>query len=101
MVKHIVMFKFLEEACGRTKKENAEIAAQMLLDLQGKIPELKASEVKLNAECADKTNYDLVLIAEYDSWEDLQAYIVHPLHKAVGEFMKGVRESRSCVDYEY
>ena len=55
----------------------------------------------MNSEAADKTNYDLVLIADYNSWEDLHDYIVHPLHKAVGEFMKDVRESRSCVDYEY
>ena len=30
MVKHIVMFKFFENAEGRTKKENVEIAANML-----------------------------------------------------------------------
>ncbi len=101
MVKHIVMFKFLESAEGRTKKENTEKAAQMLRDLQGKIPELLSSEVRINSDLADKTNYDLVLIADYNSWEDLNKYIEHPLHKAVGAFMKGVRESRSCVDYEY
>lgn len=101
MVRHIVMFKFLENANGRTKKENAEIAAQMLNDLQGKIPSLLKSEVRFNSDSADKTNYDLVLIADYSSWEDLHDYIVHPLHKAVGEFLKDVRESRSCVDYEY
>ena len=95
------MFKFLETAEGRTKKENAEIAAKMLLELQGKIPTLVSSEVKLNSDRADQSNYDLVLIADYNDWEGLQEYIVHPLHKAVGEFMKGVRESRSCVDYEY
>ncbi len=101
MVKHIVMFKFLPEAEGRTKKENVEIAAKMLNDLQGKIPTLVSSEVKTNSECASDTNYDLILTADYNSWEDLNEYIVHPLHKAVGEFMKGVRESRACVDYEH
>lgn len=101
MVKHIVMFKFLDTAEGRSKKENVEIAANMLQDLQGRIPTLVASEVKINSECADNSNYDLVLVAEYNDWAGLQEYIVHPLHKAVGEFMKGVRESRACVDYEF
>ncbi len=101
MVKHIVMFKFLESAQGRTKKENAQIAADMLINLQGKVPTLLSSEVKLNSIHADPANYDLILISDFNSWEDLQEYIVHPLHKAVGEFMKPVRESRSCVDYEY
>lgn len=101
MVKHIVMFKFLPEAEGRTKQENALIAAEMLNDLQGKVPALLNSEVKLNSAKADRSNYDLVLISEFESFEALNEYIVHPLHKAVGEFLKNVRESRSCVDYEY
>lgn len=101
MVKHIVMFKFLPEAMGRTKKENLEIAKIMLLDLQGKIPTLLSSTVEINSEKANPDNYDLVLVADYNGWDELNEYIVHPLHKAVGEFMKDVRESRACVDYEY
>lgn len=100
MVRHIVMFKFSEFAEGRTKKENLEIAADMLRDLQGKVPTLVSSEVRLNDEVAADSNYDMVLIADYHDWQGLNEYIVHPLHKAVGEFMKGVRESRACVDYE-
>lgn len=100
MIRHVVMFKFLPEAEGRTAKENAERTAAMLRDLQGKVPTLKASEVHLNAEYADPTNCDLVLISDFDSFEDLQEYIVHPLHKAVGQFMRPLRESRSCVDFE-
>ena len=101
MVKHIVSFKFLPEAEGRTRQENACIAAQMLCDLQGKVPTLLSSEVHLNSAKADQSNYDLILISEFESFEALNEYIVHPLHKAVGEFLKGVRESRSCVYYEY
>ena len=101
MVKHIVMFKFLEEAEGRTKKENVAIAKSMLENLQGKVPTLLSSEVKTNAEQASETNYDLVLVSDFESFESLNEYIVHPLHKEVGAFMKNVRESRACVDYEY
>lgn len=101
MVRHIVMFKFLDEAEGRTKRENLEIAASMLRDLQGKVPTLVSSEVRLNDTSAAASNYDMVLVADYNDWQGLNDYIVHPLHKAVGEFMKGVRESRACVDYEF
>jgi len=100
MIRHIVMFKFLDSAEGRTKAENVKMTADMLNALQGVVPTLKASEVHIGAECADKTNYDLVLISDFDSFEDLQAYIVHPKHKAVGEFMRPLRESRACVDFE-
>lgn len=99
MIKHIVMFKFKPEADGYTAKENAKRTADMLNALQGVVPTLKSSEVHLGADEADGSNCDLILISEFDSFEDLQAYIVHPRHKAVGEFMRPLRESRSCVDY--
>lgn len=100
MVRHIVMFKFKEEAEGRTKKENLQIAKEKLEALQGVVPTLKSSYVKLNDENANPSNYDIVLVSEYDDMEGLNAYIVHPAHKMVGEFMGKVRESRACVDFE-
>lgn len=101
MVKHIVMFKFMEQAEGRTKLENANIAKDMLVALQGVVPTLKSSKVTLNDAKADNTNYDLVLEADFEDFDALHEYIIHPEHKKVGVFMKGVRESRACVDYEY
>jgi len=95
------MFKFLETANGKSKKENVETAAAMLRDLQGKIPTLVSSEVRVNDQAADPTNYDLVLVTEHNDWQGLKDYAVHPLHLAVGEFIKDVRESRACVDYEF
>lgn len=99
MVRHIVMFEFLEEADGRTKKENVAVAKSMLEALQGVVPTLKASEVRINDSLANQSNYDLVLIADYDDFEGLNEYTVHPEHVKVGEFMKKVRKSRACVDF--
>lgn len=99
MVRHIVMFQFLEEADGKSKEENLKIAKEMLERLQGVVPTLRSSYVKLNDKMADKNNYDLVLVSEYDDMEGLQAYIVHPEHKKVGEFMKKVRKERACIDF--
>lgn len=100
MVKHIVMFRFMEQADGRSKADNLQIAKSMLEKLQGVVPTLKSSHVYLN-DGTNKTNYDLVLISEYDSYEALDEYIVHPAHKAVGEFIKKVRLDRACVDYQF
>ncbi len=100
MVKHIVMFKFLPEALGRTKKENLVIASEMLNGLMGKVPTLLSSEVKLNSDSADQSNYDLLLITEFNGFNELAEYASHPLHLKVVDFIKEVRESRACVDYE-
>ena len=100
MIRHIVMFKFFDEANGCTKQENVQKAKAMLEALQGVVPTLLRSEVKTGADGSAPSNYDLVLIADYADMDALNAYIVHPEHKKVGEFMKLVRESRACVDFE-
>ncbi len=100
MIRHIVLFKFKEEAEGRTKAENVAITKAMLEALPAKIDLIRHSEVKVNSATADQTNYDLCLISDFDSFDDLAAYIVHPDHKAVGAFMRPVRLDRACVDFE-
>ena len=100
MIRHIVMFQFKEEAEGRSKAENLLIAKEMLVKLQGEVPTLVNSYVKTNDEFANKDNYDLVLVADYEDMEGLNAYIVHPAHKKVGEFIGKVREQRACIDFE-
>ena len=100
MIRHIVMFKFKEEAEGRTKAENIAITKAMLEALPAKIDLIRASSVTVNSPDADGSNFDLCLISDFDSFEDLAAYIVHPDHKAVGAFMRPVRLDRACVDFE-
>lgn len=100
MIRHIVMFKFLPEAEGRTARENAVIAKEKLDALYGVVPTLKNSTVSLNSSEADQSNYDLVLIADFDDIDALNAYQVHPEHKKAGAFIGTVRESRACVDFE-
>lgn len=100
MIRHIVMFQFKEEAEGRTKAENVQITKNMLDALPAKIPQIRSSSTAINAFYADQTNYDLLLISDFDSFDDLQTYLVHPDHKAVGAFMRPVRLSRSCIDIE-
>lgn len=101
MVKHIVMFEFLLEAEGKSKRENAKIAKEKLEQLVGVVPSLLSAEVKLNAQVADKSNYDLVLITEHKDMDGLKAYAVHPEHRKVAEFIGKVKKSRACVDYEF
>ncbi|MBR5782697.1 MAG: Dabb family protein [Clostridia bacterium] len=95
MIRHIVMFKFKEE----NKAENVAHTKAMLDALPAKIPQILSSQTY--TDCAVKAdNFDLILISDFASHEDLEAYIVHPDHKAVGAFMTPVRESRACVDIE-
>ena len=100
MIRHVCMFNFLDEACGRTRAENIEITRSMLEALPEKIDLIRASTVAVNSPDAPEGNWDLILISDFDSFDDLETYRVHPDHVAVGEFMKPVRSARSCVDFE-
>lgn len=100
MIRHICMFKFKDEAGGRTKAENIEITKSMLDKLPLTIPYIIRSETHVGADGQKPDNYDLMLISDFDSLETLEKYKVHPDHVAVGNFMRPVRISRTCIDYE-
>jgi len=100
MIRHVCMFEFLPEAGGRTREENVAITKAMLETLPEKISWIRSTTVAVNSKDAPDGNWDLILISDFDSFEDLQRYSVHPDHVAVGTFMKPVRKSRSCVDFE-
>lgn len=92
MIRHIVMWKFRPG----TEAQQAEFL-ERLQALQGVIPQLRACEVHRNT---GNGTYDAVLVSQFDSLEDLEAYRVDPRHQAVSALCKSIRESRASVDYE-
>jgi hypothetical protein len=101
MIKHIVSFKLKETAEGKTKAENSLLMKKSLESLKEKIAAIKKLEVGINSPKADTSNFDIILITEFESFEGLQEYLIHPEHVKVAEFIGKVRESRSCIDYEF
>ena len=72
MIRHVCMFEFLDEAEGRSRAENVAITKSMLEALPAKIDWIRESEVHLKSENAPAGNWDLILISEFDSFEDLE-----------------------------
>lgn len=101
MVKHIVMFRLMDEAEGKTKEENLKEALEKLSEFKASIPSLKEFKAVTNAKEAPQDNCDLALICDFDDIAGLNAYQIHPVHKAFGAFIDPRRESRACIDYEY
>lgn len=99
MVRHIVMWKFKDEAQGLTREENLLKVKGMLEALPEKIDFIRKMEVNLNINFNGK-NFDAVLISEFDSLDDVKKYRVHPDHVKISEYVKLVREDRAAVDYE-
>lgn len=100
MIKHIVMWKLEDFADGRTKNENAKIIKEKLEALVGVIPEIVELEVGIDI-LGTNQSYDVVLVSEFRSLEELNVYAKHPEHVKVGEFVGKVRKDRVAVDYEF
>ena len=100
MIRHVVMFSFKEEAEGRSKSENVALTKKMLEALPKKIDLIRSSQVEVNASGAAQDNCDLLLISDFDSLADLEAYKIHPDHVAIGTFMRPLRTGRASVDFE-
>ncbi len=94
MITHIVLFKLIDHS-----PLNVEKARDVLLGMEGKIPQLRHLEVGVDVLHSARS-YDLALVTKFDSMEALQAYQAHPVHVKVAEYMTSVRESAIAVDYE-
>ncbi len=99
MIRHIVMFKLKEFASPAGKQAKLDEIKTRLEALTDKIDVLRKIEVKFN--CNPSEAWDLILITELDSLEDVRAYATHPEHVAVAEgIIAPVKADRACVDYE-
>lgn len=98
MIKHIVMFKFKDISSGRNKEENIQLVKESLQSLPPKIKEIRSFELGVNIIPASNA-YDLVLLSEFTSIEELVRYQKHPEHLKVAEVAGQVCESRIVVDY--
>ncbi len=99
MIRHVVLFRFKDRAEGRSREENVAMTRAMLDALPEKIDWICRSETRVNEDGADPENAHLILISDFQSLEDLERYQVHPDHKAVGAFMRPLRESRAAIDF--
>ena len=74
-------------------------ALQKLMSMQGKIPHLKDIDVHSNIRRGPEA-YDLSVTAKYNSMEDFENYLTHPVHVEVSGYIGGVVESVAAVTYE-
>lgn len=95
MIKHIVFIK-LEENTEKNKKAIKD----RLLSMKGHIDILKNIEVGINF-CKEDRAYDIALLTDFKTLEDLQTYAIHPLHIDVIKFIKSHNAITKIVDYEY
>ena len=91
MVRHIVMWKF---------KENADPTEFLtrLAALDGQIECIRSMQVRRSA--VENADYDAVLVSDFDSLEDVERYKNDPRHVEVAALCKEIRITRSAIDFE-
>ena len=99
MIKHIVMWKFKDQAEGAGKAANLAKAQTLLLGCADLVPGTLRLEVAAATPGLEAT-YDLVLYTEFTDRAALDAYQNHPTHAAVKPFLRAVVSERQCMDYE-
>ncbi len=95
MIKHIVFFELEDNSI-----ENKQVVKNKIMEMKGKILLLKHLEVGINITDESRA-YDLALVSDFDSVEDLQAYAIHPLHVEVVKYLKSINTISKIVDYQY
>lgn len=98
MIRHIVLWKLKAEDAEGKARDAAAIAAALepLVDVIDELISLKVSPNMAYLE----TNWDVVLVAEYNSVADLAAYQVHPAHVEAAAVPRALGAQRVAVDIE-
>ena len=69
-----------------------------LMSLKDKIDVIKSMQVGVNLN--KNSEFNAVLVSEFDNFDDLKAYKENPEHVKVSNFCKSIREKREAIDFE-
>jgi len=100
MIRHIIMFKFIDIANEDERLERIQRMKTAFSPLRNIINVVESYEVAINQKITD-FSYDLALISDYNSWDDLETYIKHPEHQKAIELCKDIQKEKAVIDYEY
>ena len=97
MIRHIVMWKFADNAEGKTKEQNMQWVREHLYALPAIIPQIKRMEIGVDIGHTEMS-YDMVLLTGFESMDDLGIYKVHPEHVKVSQYVAKVKTARVVND---
>ena len=96
MIRHICMFTLKEE----NKEQNIIEFCERAEKLKA-LEVIKGFDVVRNAEKTPASNYDVALIFDFDTVEDLDVYQKSQPHLEFGDFVATVRVNRACIDFKF
>ena len=99
MIKHVILWKLIDEL-GKEEKESIKKGIKEGLEgLAGQIPGLIDIHVNING--LESSTADVMLDTTFESIDALKSYAVNPKHVAVADGkVRPYTAIRSCLDYE-
>ncbi|MCS5715595.1 Dabb family protein [Herbiconiux sp. CPCC 205716] len=98
MIRHVVAWKVAATEPASAALAAAEIT-RLLSSLPALVPSISSLTVGPNMAYFE-SNWDVVLVADFETLADLDAYQVHPEHQAVVPQIKALVSQRAAVDFE-
>ncbi len=99
MVKHIVLWNFVDTLSADEKKEAGAKMKALLEPIKDKVPGTVEISVITNEQAS--SNKDVALISTFETLEALQNYQISPEHVEAGKYVRSVTCDRACIDYEF
>ena len=98
MIRHVVAWRLRATDPAQKEADAAEIV-RVLSALRETVPSVKELNVGANMAYFEK-NWDVVLVADYETLADLEAYQTHPEHVAAAPVVASRVSDRASVDIE-
>ena len=98
MIRHLVTWK-LKAVDAQAKAESVAAITAALLPLASSVPGISSLAVNANSAFFD-TNWDVVLVGDFDSLAALEGYQVHPEHVAAAAIVREHVSQRASIDFE-
>lgn len=95
MIRHVLLFK---HKAGVTEDERNRWIDTMR-GLVSEIPEIRALSIGPDVAHSQRS-YDVALIIDFESLEDLHTYQIHPAHVAAAAVSRALSEHVASVDFE-
>ncbi len=99
MVKHVILWQ-LKDELGESEKQAVKEGIKTNLEaLKKVVPGLV--EIKVQIDCLESSNADVMLDSLFDDEAALKGYAVHPEHvKVADNNVRPYTKTRVCMDYE-
>jgi hypothetical protein len=81
-------------------KDEIEKVKNVLLSMNGKIPVLLSIKVETDIRGPENSDYDIMLITQFNEFGDLDKHLNHPVHLEVSQYIKTVMDMGASLCYE-